>query len=52
MSNTGGRAQTRIQKWGWGILIALSALLVLNGVGMYFLSASPTIFEQGTGVRC
>lgn len=50
MSNTGGRTQTRTQKWGWGILIALSALLVLGGVGSYFMSASPANFEQDTGV--
>ncbi|MBI4329482.1 MAG: hypothetical protein HY685_06425 [Chloroflexi bacterium] len=42
--------RTRTQKWGWGILISVSAILVLNGVGLYFLSASPTTFEQDTGV--
>ncbi|MBI5290632.1 MAG: hypothetical protein HY872_02010 [Chloroflexi bacterium] len=44
------QAQSRAAKWGWGILIALSAFLALNGVGLYFLSASPAIFEQDTGV--
>ena len=48
MSNAWGR--TRTQKWGWGILIALSALLALSGVVLYFMSASPTISEQDTGV--
>ncbi|MBI2917495.1 MAG: hypothetical protein HYY01_05820 [Chloroflexi bacterium] len=48
MSNASRR--TRTQKWGWGILIVVSAVLVLNGVGLYFLSASPTTFEQDTGV--
>ncbi|MBI2873359.1 MAG: hypothetical protein HYY00_09265 [Chloroflexi bacterium] len=42
--------RTRTQKWGWGILIAVSALLVLGGVGMYFLGDSPATFEQDTGV--
>lgn len=41
---------SRSAKWGWGILLALSLLLVLNGVALYFISASPSTFEQDTGV--
>jgi hypothetical protein len=43
-------SKTRTQKWGWGILLVVSALLALNGVAVYFMSASPAIFEQDTGV--
>lgn len=50
MNKTSSQVQSRAAKWGWGILIAVSALLVVNGVGLYFLSASPAIFEQDTGV--
>lgn len=50
MRSVAGGSQTRTQRWGWGILIALSALLALNGVGLYFMSASPAIFKQDTGV--
>lgn len=42
--------QSRTSKWGWGILLAISALLALNGVMLYFFSASPDVFEQDTGV--
>lgn len=42
--------QSRASKWGWGILLAISALLALNGVMLYFFSASPDVFEQDTGV--
>jgi hypothetical protein len=44
------QAQSRNAKWGWGILVAISAMLLLNGVALYFISASPTTFEQDTGV--
>lgn len=50
MNKTSNQVQSRAAKWGWGILIAVSALLAVNGVGLYFLSASPAIFEQDTGV--
>ena len=41
---------SRVSKWGWGILLAISVLLVLNGVSLFFISASPDTFEQDTGV--
>ncbi len=37
-------------RWGWGLLLVLSLLLVLNGIALYFISASPSTFEQDTGV--
>lgn len=37
-------------KWGWGVLLVLSILLVLNGVALFIMSSSPTMFEQDTGV--
>ncbi len=50
MTTRENTSQSKISKWGWDILIALSALLALNGVALYFMSASPAIFEQDTGV--
>src|SRR3972149_8749152 len=50
MNDDSQRPRTRAQRWGWGIVIAVSALRVLGGAGLYFLSASPTVFEQDTGV--
>lgn len=44
------RAQSRTAKWGWGILIALSALLILNGAGWFFVGPSLSFFEMDTGV--
>ena len=44
------RGQSRAASWGWGILLVISALLVLNGVALFFVSASPSTFEQDTGV--
>jgi lysylphosphatidylglycerol synthetase-like protein (DUF2156 family) len=41
---------SRTSKWGWGILVVLAILLVLNGVALYFISAWPSTFEQDTGV--
>lgn len=38
------------QRMGWWILIGISLLLALNGVALYFISASPVTFEQDTGV--
>ena len=29
-------SERKIQKWGWGILLAVSAMLVLNGIGWFF----------------
>ena len=50
MSSVVSRTVVRTQKWGWGILLAVSAMLALNGVALYFISASPATFEQDTGV--
>lgn len=30
-------SQSRIAKWGWGILLVVSALLVLNGAVLFFI---------------
>ena len=50
MNVTQVSSRPNVAKWGWGILLVVSALLVLNGVALYFISASPTTFEQDTGV--
>ena len=50
VSVTETRAQSRAGKWGWGIVLVVSVLLVLNGVALFFMSADPIIFEQDTGV--
>ena len=40
------RSQSRVSKWGWGILLVISALLVLNGVALFFASARPSTVAQ------
>lgn len=42
--------QSRSSKWGWGVLMAISALLILNGVALFFISDNPSTFEQDTGI--
>jgi hypothetical protein len=37
MNITQEPSQSRTAKWGWGILLVSSALLVLNGVFLFFL---------------
>lgn len=49
MSTEAGYTPTKGAKWGWRILLILSLLLAANGVGLYFISASPATFEQDTG---
>lgn len=44
------RNQPGLARWGRGILIAISALLVLNGIGWFFMGPSLSTFEQDTGV--
>lgn len=36
--------------WGWGILLTLSVLLVINGLWLFFAVGSAAVFEQDTGV--
>lgn len=43
-------SQSKGQRWGWRILVAVSGLLVLNGVILYFVSTTAGVFEQDTGV--
>ncbi|MGD8751783.1 MAG: hypothetical protein PVG14_10200 [Anaerolineales bacterium] len=50
MTNVRTRSQSRTAKWGWGVLLALSALLILNGVIWFFLGGSLPTFEQDVGV--
>ena len=50
ISTLEAKSQSRAAKWGWGILLVVSALLVLNGVSLFFVSASPSTFERDTGV--
>ncbi len=38
------------RRWGWGIVIAIGSLLVLNGVTWFFIGPRITWFEQATGV--
>jgi hypothetical protein len=42
--------RSRAAKWGWGILLVVSALVVLNGLGWFFMGPSLATFEQDTGV--
>lgn len=44
------RSQSSVSKWGWNILLVISALLVLNAVALFSMSARPSTFETDTGV--
>lgn len=44
------KEKMRTQKWGWAILLALSAMLMLNGVGWFIMGPSLAFFELDTGV--
>lgn len=50
MTNNAALTQTRGARWGWALLLVVSALVVLNGVALFFISSSPATFEQDTGV--
>lgn len=52
MTNGYPRTRTRVQKWGWTILLAVSFMLVLNGVGWFFTGPGTSLsnIEQDTGV--
>jgi hypothetical protein len=43
------KSKTRLSKWGWGIHLAVTGLLVLNSVGLYIFIAS-TREEQTTAI--
>ena len=36
MTNANEKSQSRTAQWGWGILLVVSALQVLNGVFLFF----------------
>lgn len=40
----------RVQKWGWVLMLAVSAMLMLNGAGWFFMGSSLATFEGDTGV--
>jgi hypothetical protein len=46
------RNETRVAKWGWGILIVVSALLALNGLGWFFAGPNSSLssIAQETGM--
>ncbi|HZD58098.1 MAG TPA: hypothetical protein VE136_15315 [Anaerolineales bacterium] len=37
------RSQSRVSKWGWGILLAISILLALNGVLWFFVGPQQVV---------
>jgi hypothetical protein len=44
MNTVGMKSRSRTSKLGWGILLGLSALLVLNGITLYaFIAAEQTV---------
>lgn len=51
-TNVVEKSQTRIHKIGWGILVVISALFVLNGVGWFFSGPGMNIsyLESSRGV--
>ena len=50
MTTTKERSQSSTAKWGWGILLVLSAVIVLGGVLSFFFQSGVSSFEQDTGV--
>lgn len=39
------RSRPRAATWGWGILLALTAMLALNGVALYFFIAETGVVQ-------
>lgn len=50
MTTTEASNQSGLAKWGWGILLVVSAFLVLNGIGWFFMGGSLSTFEQDRGI--
>jgi hypothetical protein len=50
------KSLSRAARWGWGLLVTLSALLALNGLGLYFFIADShlmrtvSLMEIGLGL--
>jgi hypothetical protein len=51
MNNVIVRSNTRLHKWGWGILLILSAFMFVQGVAGYFIIKSPGILDQFIGAQ-
>jgi hypothetical protein len=49
MNTVGMKSRSRTSKLGWGILLGLSALLVLNGIALYAFIAAES-GEQTVGI--
>lgn len=43
MVDTKATVHSRTAKWGWGILLGVSALLVLNGAGWFFVGPDMSV---------
>ena len=50
MATAKEKSQSSAAKWGWRILLVLSAVFVLGGGLSFFLEFSLSTFEQDTGV--
>lgn len=56
MVQTQEQVLPRLAKWGWGVLLAIGAVLALNGAGLYFFIAESQIVQTaailttGTGL--
>jgi hypothetical protein len=44
-NDTTQQASPRLETWGWGILVTVSGVLVLNGVGLFLFIADTQIFR-------
>lgn len=44
-NNVRSKTQSRLATWGWGILVAVSAVLILNGAGLFLFIADTQIFR-------
>lgn len=44
-NDTTQQASPRLATWGWGILVTISGVLVLNGAGLFLFIADTQIFR-------
>ena len=45
MTTNSEKSPLRTVKWGWGLLVTLSALLALNGLALYFFIADSHLMQ-------
>ncbi|HEX6299771.1 MAG TPA: hypothetical protein VF148_04840 [Acidimicrobiia bacterium] len=45
------RESPKVARWGWGILLAVTALLILNGLAWLFVGPDVEVDEMATALR-